>query len=188
MVFEQVSLENHEEHSEISPITPKLNRIGGDNTIESPLNSHHPQENTPTDSPRRHRRRREPTSFNILVIGFCGSGKTSFVEFLSEQLNIAKDQQHSALKEEEKSDYLDMGFTYCYTETEINGERVAVTLWDSRGFGTSRDYEIVNLQMDEIILFMESKFENTFSEVCLVVFFYAMAFFIYFIIVEVVFV
>ncbi|EMR10752.1 hypothetical protein PNEG_00901 [Pneumocystis murina B123] len=166
MVFEQLSqlsLENQEERLEISPITPKLNRLGGRSATESPLSSRHPTENTP-DSPRRHRRRKEPTSFNILVIGFCGSGKTSFVEYLSEQLNTLKDQQHSAMKEEEKPDYLDMGFTCYYAEAEINGERIGVTLWDSRGFGTSRDYEIVNLQMDEIILFMESKFENTFSE------------------------
>lgn len=189
MVFQQLSqlsLENQEERLEVSPITPKLNRLGGSSATGSPLSSRNPQEITPTDSPRRHRRRKEPASFNILVIGFCGSGKTSFVEYLSEQLNTVKDQQHSMIKEEEKQDYLDMGFTCYCAETEINGERIAVTLWDSRGFGTSRDYEIVNLQMDEIILFMESKFENTFSEVCLIVFLNTITFFIHLMIVEVV--
>ena len=45
-------------------------------------------------------------------------------------------------------------------ETEVEGERIGVTLWDSEGLEKS----IVDLQLKETIDFIESKFEDTFTE------------------------
>ena len=47
-----------------------------------------------------------------------------------------------------------------YLETEIDGERIGLTLWDSEGLEKS----IVDLQLRDISSFLESKFEDTFSE------------------------
>ena len=47
-----------------------------------------------------------------------------------------------------------------YLETEIEGERVGLTLWDSQGL----EKNVVDLQLREISSFIQSKFEDTFSE------------------------
>lgn len=52
------------------------------------------------------------------------------------------------------------GFTHHYLESEIDGERVGLTLWDSQGLEKS----VVDLQLREISSFLESKFEDTFGE------------------------
>lgn len=51
-------------------------------------------------------------------------------------------------------------FTSHYLETEVEGERIGLTLWDSQGLETS----IVDLQLREMSSFLESKFEDTFAE------------------------
>jgi septin family protein len=52
------------------------------------------------------------------------------------------------------------GFTSQYLETEIDGERVGLTLWDSTGL----ERNIVDLQMRAVTGFLESKFEETLAE------------------------
>ena len=47
-----------------------------------------------------------------------------------------------------------------YLETEIDGERVGLTLWDSEGL----EKNVVDLQLREMSSFLESKFEETFTE------------------------
>lgn len=47
-----------------------------------------------------------------------------------------------------------------YIESEFDGERVGVTLWDSQGLEKS----IVDFQLPVITSFLESKFEDTFTE------------------------
>lgn len=47
-----------------------------------------------------------------------------------------------------------------YLETEIDGERVGLTLWDSQGL----EKNVVDLQLRETSSFIQSKFEDTFSE------------------------
>ena len=47
-----------------------------------------------------------------------------------------------------------------YLETEIDGERVGMTLWDSQGL----EKNVVDLQLREMSIFIENKFEDTFSE------------------------
>jgi septin family protein len=54
----------------------------------------------------------------------------------------------------------DSPFTSEYLESEVDGERVGVTLWDSQGLEKS----IVDIQLPLITAFIESKFEDTFTE------------------------
>ena len=51
-------------------------------------------------------------------------------------------------------------FTSQYVQTEIEGERIGVTLWDSEGLEANG----VDLQLQNMVSFIESKFEQTFSE------------------------
>ena len=51
-------------------------------------------------------------------------------------------------------------FTSQYLETEIEGERIGVTLWDSEGLEASG----MDLQLQNLTTFIESKFEDTFHE------------------------
>ena len=52
------------------------------------------------------------------------------------------------------------GFIPHYLESEIDGERVGLTLWDSEGI----EKNVVDLQLREMSKFLESKFEETFAE------------------------
>jgi septin family protein len=51
-------------------------------------------------------------------------------------------------------------FTPYYLETEVDQERIGVTLWDSQGL----EKKFVDLQLREMSSFLESKFEDTFNE------------------------
>lgn len=109
-------------------------------------------------SPRRVRRRKDPTPFNVLVIGAKNSGKTSFISFLRHSLAIP-----SAKPSTEPSSTVNAtksSFTSHYLETDMDGERVGLTLWDSAGL----EKNIVDLQLREMAAFVESKFEETFVE------------------------
>lgn len=52
------------------------------------------------------------------------------------------------------------GYTSRYLETEIDGERVGLTLWDSQGLERS----IVDIQLRGVTGFLEGKFEETLRE------------------------
>lgn len=52
------------------------------------------------------------------------------------------------------------GFIPHYLESEIDGERMGLTLWDSEGL----EKNVVDLQLREMSKFLESKFEETFAE------------------------
>ncbi|KAI0423000.1 septin [Xylaria grammica] len=115
------------------------------------------------NSPRRVRRRKDPTPFNILVIGTRGSGKTSFLEFLKTSLALPskKRSQRSNEIEQEVSRAAPSGnFIPHYLESEIDGERVGLTIWDSEGL----EKNVVDLQLREMSSFLEGKFEETFAE------------------------
>ena len=47
-----------------------------------------------------------------------------------------------------------------FMETEIDNERIGLTLWDSEGI----EKNLVDLQLRELTAFLESKFEETFAE------------------------
>ncbi|KAI0384994.1 hypothetical protein F5Y04DRAFT_203288 [Hypomontagnella monticulosa] len=115
------------------------------------------------NSPRRVRRRKDPTPFNVLIVGTRGSGKTSFLEFLKTALALPakKRSQRSTEIELEVTAATPSGnFIPYYLESEIDGERVGLTLWDSEGF----EKNVVDLQLREMSTFLESKFEETFAE------------------------
>ena len=64
------------------------------------------------------------------------------------------------LEEYEHSAETDDGYTSHYLETEIDGERVGLTLWDSQGLERS----IVDIQLRGVTGFLEGKFEDTLRE------------------------
>ncbi|KAI1391923.1 uncharacterized protein F4822DRAFT_425142 [Hypoxylon trugodes] len=116
------------------------------------------------NSPRRVRRRKDPTPFNVLIVGTRGSGKTSFLEFLKTALALPpkkRSQRSTEIEMEVTSTAAPSGnFIPHYLESEIDGERVGLTLWDSEGL----EKNVVDLQLREMSTFLESKFEETFAE------------------------
>ncbi|KAL8898289.1 MAG: hypothetical protein Q9192_002153 [Flavoplaca navasiana] len=118
------------------------------------------------NSPRRLRKRKDPTPFNILMVGARNSGKTSFLEFLRTSLAAPPQKQRAqshADGHDVRATSLTKGypnFTPHYLETELGTERIGVTLWDSQGL----ERNIVDLQLREMSSFVESKFEETFTE------------------------
>ncbi|KAF3768472.1 hypothetical protein M406DRAFT_44423 [Cryphonectria parasitica EP155] len=114
------------------------------------------------NNPRRVRRRKDPTPFNVLIIGTRGSGKTSFLEFLKTALALPPHKRGTRMDpEDERVRATPSGnFIPHYLESEIDGERVGLTLWDSEGL----EKNVVDLQLREMSTFVESKFEETFAE------------------------
>ncbi|KAJ6027120.1 hypothetical protein N7460_011937 [Penicillium canescens] len=116
------------------------------------------------NSPRRVRRRKDPTSYNVLVIGARNSGKTEFLNFLRKALTMPPHKHPSRTPEEvdelEHQTSAYEGFTSQYLETEFDGERVGLTLWDSVGL----ERNIADLQLRAVTGFLESKFEETLAE------------------------
>ncbi|OAA75461.1 Ras like GTPase [Akanthomyces lecanii RCEF 1005] len=114
------------------------------------------------NSPRRVRRRKDPTPFNVLVIGSKDSGKTSFLEFLKTALALPPRRRP---RKQEQPEYqaplpAEGNFVPHYLETEIDGESIGLTIWDSEGL----EKNVVDLQLREMSAFIESKFEQTFAE------------------------
>lgn len=101
---------------------------------------------------------------SILVVGAKNSGKTSFLNFLKSSLALPpkKRLNHGPgdAFDAPPARKANRNFTDHYLETEIDGERVGLTMYDS--FGLEKN--VVDLQMREMSSFLESKFEETFSE------------------------
>ncbi|KAL2868413.1 uncharacterized protein BJX67DRAFT_371460 [Aspergillus lucknowensis] len=115
------------------------------------------------NNPRRLRRRKDPTPYNILVIGARNSGKTSFLHFLRKSLALPPHKHPSRSPEEvdyDRQNPANEGYTSHYLETEIDGERVGLTLWDSQGL----ERNVVDIQLRGVTGFLESKFEETLNE------------------------
>lgn len=99
-------------------------------------------------------------------MGARNSGKTSFLNFLRTSLGLPARKQRPKLQDDifdvsnEHSARAFPSFSSYYLDTEVEGERIGLTLWDSPGFEAS----IVDLQLREILSFLESKFEDTFNE------------------------
>lgn len=100
---------------------------------------------------------------SILVVGTENCGKTSFIEFLRNALArparfrpSSPSPPSTAMPQVAK----DSTFVPQYVETELEGERIGLTLWDSK----SLDKSIVDFQLREITGFIESKFQETFYE------------------------
>lgn len=99
------------------------------------------------------------THLSILVIGAKNSGKTSLIQFLQHSLALKSNSHHSP-ESYPTSNAARHPFTPHYVDTELDGERVGLTMWDSAGLEKS----IVDLQLREITAFVDSKFEDTFLE------------------------
>lgn len=99
---------------------------------------------------------------SILVIGSRSAGKTSFLEFLKQSLALPPKKRSKKMEEEEQQHRIapSGNFLPHYLETEIDGERVGLTIWDSEGL----EKNVVDLQLREMSAFLESKFEETFAE------------------------
>ncbi|MDI1486864.1 MAG: hypothetical protein OHK93_006126 [Ramalina farinacea] len=103
--------------------------------------------------------------FSILVIGSRNSGKTSFLNFLQSTLTLPMGRRRHSTRDEFEdprtaSEGAFPNFASHFVETEVMGERIGVTLWDSDGL----EKNIVDLQLKEIVNFIESKFEDTYTE------------------------
>ncbi|KAL4975158.1 hypothetical protein BDW66DRAFT_74088 [Aspergillus desertorum] len=115
------------------------------------------------NNPRRLRRRKDPTPYNVLVIGARNSGKTSFLNFLRKSLALPSHKHPLRSPDEVEYDShnpASEGYTSHYLETEIDGERVGLTLWDSQGL----EKNVVDIQLRGVTGFLESKFEETLNE------------------------
>ena len=96
---------------------------------------------------------------SVLVVGAKNSGKTSFISFLRHSLALPSsgkpsDEPDSTVNSPKSS------FSSHYLESEMDGERVGLTLWDSAGL----EKNIVDLQLRDMVAFVETKFEETFVE------------------------
>jgi septin family protein len=100
---------------------------------------------------------------SVLILGAQNSGKTSLLRFLRQSLAI-KSKRSPLADDHPQTDHTgttsDSAFKSTYIETEIDGERIGLTLWDSAGL----EKNIVDLQLRETVAFIEAKFEETFSE------------------------
>ena len=115
------------------------------------------------NSPRRVRRRKDPTPYNVLVIGARGAGKTSLINFLKSSLALPARKQSNRAPDGDtppSSARPNTTFIHHYQEIDVDNERVGLTLWDSQGL----DKGIVDLQLREMSNFVESKFDDTFIE------------------------
>lgn len=110
------------------------------------------------------RRRKDPTPFNVLVIGASSSGKTSFIEFLKQSLALPPKKQtpHRPYETDPPltTSRSNKEFTAHYQEIEVDHERLGLTLWDSQGL----EKGLTDLQLRELTNFVESKFNETFLE------------------------
>lgn len=115
------------------------------------------------NSPRRVRRRKDPTPYNVLIIGARNSGKTSFLNFLKSSLALPARKQTSRAPDGDtppSSARPNPNFVHHYQEIEVDGERIGLTLWDSLGL----DKSVVDLQLRDMSNFVEAKFDDTFIE------------------------
>jgi septin family protein len=97
---------------------------------------------------------------SILVIGAKNCGKTSFIDFLNSALLLPSRKREKTPSPPRTALAPDSPFTPHYLETEVDHERIGVTLWDSQGL----EKKFVDLQLREMSSFLESKFEETFTE------------------------
>ena len=98
------------------------------------------EKQTLLSSPYR-RRKHDPVSYNVMVVGFKGAGKTSLLKQITSTLidlgGRAGPLRLNISSEEDARIY--SGFHGTYVEAELDGEKVGITLWDSVSIGPSRD-------------------------------------------------
>lgn len=97
-----------------------------------------------------------------MILGTRNAGKTSFLEFLKSSLALPARKRTRKQDEDEflMAPPAKGNFIPHFLETEIDGERIGLTLWDSEGL----EKNVIDLQLREMNNFLESKFEETFTE------------------------
>lgn len=96
-----------------------------------------------------------------MIVGAKNSGKTSFLRFLRQSLALKSKSDESLLRDTDHTGTTaDSAFKSTYLETEIDNERIGLTLWDSAGL----EKNLIDLQIRETVAFIENKFDETFSE------------------------
>jgi cell division control protein 11 len=125
------------------------------------------------------------SNFNVMVVGFSGVGKTSFVRTLLETLSLEEEQivEVSPTKKRrdsfmsENSSIMVMNEEQAakgpiektlqpYTisrEIEVDKERLVLTIIDTPGF--QQEY-LVDKQLHDITKYIEHQFDLTLQEVC----------------------
>ncbi|KAI8390889.1 Septin-domain-containing protein [Radiomyces spectabilis] len=118
-------------------------------------------------SPRS--RKNAVSHFNIMVVGFSGAGKTSFIRTLLESLKMSMphDKRNSffhqpELPSEAHGPLQKTASPYTISmNIEVDGEKVALTLIDTPGFQT--EY-MVDKQLQDIVGYMEHQFDLALNE------------------------
>lgn len=97
-----------------------------------------------------------------MVVGAKSCGKTSFVDFLRTALAAPnkESQTHASPQPSGPAGDASGSFTPHYLETELDGERIGLTLYDSKAL----ERHLVDLQLRETATFVEHKFQETFNE------------------------
>lgn len=121
-------------------------------------------------SPRS--RRNVISYFNVMVVGFSGVGKTSFIKTLLEALKseTSKEKRESlgSLPEHTNNAALDGPLKKTqapYTVSQgldVDGEKVMLTLIDTPGFQNSY---LLDKQLHDILEYIEHQFDLTLAEV-----------------------
>ena len=97
-------------------------------------------------------------------MGARNSGKSSFGEFLRASLALPPRKQRQSHYHHDSVAVTpaqhNSHFQSEYLETEIAGERIGLTVWDSEGL----EKNFLDLQLREIVAFIESKFNETLTE------------------------
>ncbi|KAI9484899.1 Septin-domain-containing protein [Zychaea mexicana] len=118
-------------------------------------------------SPRS--RRNAVSYFNVMVVGFSGVGKTSFIKTLMAALNseVSKDKRESFGSQPADSNALAGPLTKTlkpYTASagiDVDGEKIMFTVIDTPGFQS--DY-LIDKQLHDILGYIEHQFDLTLAE------------------------
>lgn len=125
-------------------------------------------------------RKNAVSNFNVMVVGFSGVGKTSFVRTLLETLLLEEQVEDTPLKKRRDSFMSENSSVFVqeqqlqgpiektltpYTisrEIEVDRERVVLTIIDTPGF--QQEY-LVDKQLHDITKYIEHQFDLTLAEV-----------------------
>lgn len=126
-------------------------------------------------------RKNAVSNFNIMVVGFSGVGKTSFVRTLLETLLLEEQVEDTPSKKRRDSFMSENSSVYVHEEQQLQGpiektltpytisreievdrERIVLTIIDTPGF--HQEY-LVDKQLHDITKYIEHQFDLTLAEV-----------------------
>lgn len=126
-------------------------------------------------------RKNAVSNFNVMVVGFSGVGKTSFVRTLLETLLLEEQVEDTPSKKRRDSFMSENSSLYVHEEQQLQGpiektltpytisreievdrERIILTIIDTPGF--QQEY-LVDKQLHDITKYIEHQFDLTLAEV-----------------------